>query len=39
MTIRASDLRVSLGLDLGSASPCVVLWGAARPDSHAHIFD
>lgn len=37
--MRARDLTVKLGLDWGSASPGVVLWGTALPDSHVHIFD
>ncbi len=37
--MRARDLRVSLGLDWGNASPGVVLWGCALPNGHVHIFD
>jgi hypothetical protein len=37
--MRARDLSVKMGLDWGQASPGVVLWGAALPDNHAHIFD
>jgi len=37
--MRARDLRVSLGLDWGNASPGCVLWGAALPDGHVTIFD
>jgi hypothetical protein len=39
MGIRVSDLTVKLGLDWGSASPGCVLFGAALPDGHAHIWD
>ena len=37
--MRVRDLTVKLGLDWGSASPGCVLWGAALPDGHVHIFD
>lgn len=37
--MRARDLTVKLGMDWGSASPGVVLWGTALADGHVHIFD
>lgn len=37
--LRARDLRVACGLDWGTASPGVCVWGAAFPDGHVHIFD
>lgn len=37
--MRIADLRVGLGLDWGNASPGCVLFGAALPDGHVHIFD
>ena len=37
--MRARDLTVKLGMDWGSASPGVVLWGTALPDGHVHVFD
>lgn len=36
---RLSDLRVGLGLDWGNSSPGCVIFGAALPDGHVHIFD
>lgn len=36
---RARDLRVACGLDWGTASPGVCVWGAALPDGHVHIWD
>ncbi|MFN0314733.1 MAG: hypothetical protein ACKVQA_06835 [Burkholderiales bacterium] len=32
-------LRVGLGLDWGNASPGCILWAAALPDGHVHVFD
>lgn len=37
--MRASVVRVALGLDWGNSSPGCVLWGAALPNEHATIFD
>lgn len=36
---RARDLRTALGLDWGNSSPGVIVWGAALPDGHVHLFD
>lgn len=37
--MRVSDLRVGLGLDWGNSSPGCVVFGAALPDGHVHIWD
>jgi hypothetical protein len=37
--MRARDLRVALGLDWGASSPGCVLWLAALPDGHVHVWD
>lgn len=37
--LRARDLRVACGLDWGHNKPGCVLWGAALPNEHVHIFD
>ena len=37
--MRLRDLRVGLGLDWGNSSPGCVVFGAALPDGHVHIWD
>ena len=37
--MRLADLRVGLGLDWGNASPGCVVFAAALPNGHVHIFD
>lgn len=39
MSLRVRDLRVACGLDWGHSSPGCVVWGAALPNEHVHIFD
>lgn len=37
--MRVSDLRVGLGLDWGNSSPGCVVFAAALPNEHVHVFD
>lgn len=39
LSLRARDLRVACGIDWGHSSPGCVLWGAALPNEHVHVFD
>lgn len=39
MPSRVRDLRVACGLDWGHSSPGCVVWGAALPNEHVHVFD
>lgn len=37
--MRVRDLRVACGLDWGNSAPGCIVWGAALPDGHVHLFD